>query len=184
MLVVVHHGDVERAFQPLFNIETFGRLDVFKVYSSECRGYAFYGFAEFLRILFGYFNVEHVYATVNLEEQPFAFHDRLAAYCADVAEPENGRTVAYDGYEIALVGVFVGVVRRFLYFKARECHSRRICQAEVCLRAVRFGGFYLDFSGFAATMVFKCGLFRDIDHKFYVLNGLKKLDFLHQTFNF
>ena len=68
MLVVVHHRNVERFLQSLFNIETFGGLDVFKVDATEGRSNLLYCLAEFLRIFLGNFNVEDINATVNLKQ--------------------------------------------------------------------------------------------------------------------
>ena len=123
MLVVVHHGDVESLFQSFFNIETFRCLDVFQVDAAEGGSYFLHGFAELLRVFFGHFNVEHINAPVYLEEQAFAFHDRLAAHGANVSQSEYGCAVADYGDEVALVCIFVYAVRIVLYFQTGISHT-------------------------------------------------------------
>ena len=124
MLVVVYHRYVETFLQTLLNIEAFGRLYVFKVDASERRGNPFHGFAELLRVFLCHFDVKHIDATVNLEEQSFALHDRLSAKCSDVSEAENGCSVAYHGNEITFVRVFVGIVLILLNLKTRIGNTR------------------------------------------------------------
>ena len=126
MLVVVHYGNIERALQPFLYVKAFGRLDVLEVDAAEGWGDALYGLAKLLRVFLGHLYVEHVDASVYFEQQSLAFHHRLAAHRADVAEAEYGRAVADYGYEVALVGVFVDIVGSLLYFETRERHAGRI----------------------------------------------------------
>ena len=86
MLVVVHHGNVEGALQPLLNVEALRSLDVLQVDAAEGGGYAFHGLAELLGVFLVDLNVEHVDAAVNLEQQSLALHDGLAAHGANVAQ--------------------------------------------------------------------------------------------------
>ena len=85
MLVVVHHWDVERALQSFLDIETLRGLDVFKVDAPEGWGNFLHRLAEFLRVFLVHLNVEHINASVYLEQQAFAFHHRLSAHCPNVS---------------------------------------------------------------------------------------------------
>ena len=159
MLVVVHHGNVKRTLQPFFYVEALGRLDVLKVYAAEGGSNTLNCLAELLGVFLINFNIKHVNAAVNLEQQPLALHHGLAAHGADVAKAEHGRAVANHRYEISLCGILINVVRSFLDFKARKGNARRVSQTQVGLRTVRLCRFYFYFSGFTALVVFKCGFF-------------------------
>ena len=98
MLVVVHHGNVERTFQALFYIETLRRLDIFEVDSTEGRSDALNGFTEFLRVLLVDLNVENINAAVNLKQQSLAFHYRLAAHGSNVAQPQYRCSIGDNSY--------------------------------------------------------------------------------------
>ena len=84
VLVVVHHGNVERALQPLLDIEAFGSLDVLQVDAAEGGGYLLHGLAKLLGVFLVDFYVENVHAAIYLEKQSLSFHDRLAAHRPDV----------------------------------------------------------------------------------------------------
>ena len=124
MLVVVHHGYVERALQAFLYVETFRRLDVLKVDSSECRCYFLHCLAELLGVFLVNLDVEYVNSTVNLEQQSFTFHYRFAAHCANVAQAEHSGSVTDYSHQVALVSVFVGIVGILLNLEARVSHAR------------------------------------------------------------
>ena len=86
MLVVVHHGDVESLLQTFLDIEALWRLDVLKVDATECRRNLLYSLAELLGVFLVNLYVEYVDASVNLEEQALALHNRLTAHSADVTQ--------------------------------------------------------------------------------------------------
>lgn len=65
VLVVVHHGDVECALQPFFDIETFGSLDVLQVDAAECGGNLLNCLAELLGVFFVHLDVEYVDTAVD-----------------------------------------------------------------------------------------------------------------------
>ena len=128
VLVVVHHGDVETLLQTFLDIEALRGLDVLEVDAAEGGGDAFYGLTELLRILLGHLDVEHVDATVDLEQQAFTFHDGLAAHGTDVTQSEDGGTVGDDGHEVALVGVFISCIWILLNLQTGESDTRRVGQ--------------------------------------------------------
>ena len=86
MLVVVHHGDVERTLQTFLNIKTFWSLDVLQVNAAESGGDALYGLTELLRVFLCHLDVKHIDAAIDLEQQSLTFHHRLSAHGANVAE--------------------------------------------------------------------------------------------------
>ena len=78
VLVVVHDGNVGGLGNAALDFEAFGRLDVFEVDAAKGLGDVHDGVDEFLRILGVDLDVKHVDAGEGLQEQPLAFHDRLA----------------------------------------------------------------------------------------------------------
>ena len=89
MLVVVHHRDIERALQALLYVETLWSLDILKVYSAECRRYLLHCLAEFLGVFLRYLYIEDIYASINLEQEALALHDRLAGHGAYISKSKH-----------------------------------------------------------------------------------------------
>ena len=58
MLIIMENGDVHFLFQTLFNDETFGRLDIFKVYAAKCWANQFNRFAKFIGVLCVHLDVD------------------------------------------------------------------------------------------------------------------------------
>ena len=164
MLVVVHHGNVERALEPLLNGETLRRLDVFEVYSSERGSNLLYRLAELFGVFLVDLDVEDIHATIYLEQQPLSFHHRLAAHRTDVAQSEHSRSVRDDSHEVALVGVFIHVVGVLLYLQTGEGHSRRVGQRQVGLCVIGFGRFNFNLSRPSIGVIFQCGLLSYLHH--------------------
>ena len=109
---------------------------------------------ELLGVLLVDFDIEHIDAGVNLEEEGLAFHHRLACQGANVAQPEYCGTVTDHRHQVALAGVFVGQVVVLLDFKAGRGHARSVRETQVCLGAVGLGGHDFDLAGLAHGMVF------------------------------
>ena len=164
MLVVVHDRNVEILLQTFLNGKALGRFDVFKVDSSERRSYLFNGFAELVGVFLVHFYIENVDASIYFKEESLSFHDGFAAHGTNVAKAQNGRSVADDGHEVALVGVFIDVIRVLLYFKTRISHTRRVGQRQVGLCAVGLGGGDFDFARAAFVVIFQCCLFSNLYH--------------------
>ena len=144
MLVVVHHRDRQLLFQAFFDLETFGRLDVFQVDPAERDRNVFDGFDELVGVFRIDFDVEYVDIRKGFKEQPFAFHDRFTGHRPDIAQPEHGGAVRDYRYQVAFRCIFVRVVRIVLDRQARLRHSRGVGQRQVFLCAVRFRWDYLD----------------------------------------
>src|SRR5256886_15906353 len=97
MLVVMKYRYAERLTEFLFDIEAVGRTDVFEVDATNGRLEELAEPDHILWILRAHLQVEHVDVGEGLEQNPFAFHDRLAGQRADVAEAEYCGAVRYDG---------------------------------------------------------------------------------------
>ena len=128
MLVVVHHWDIEFSLQTTLNLEALGCLDILKVDTAECGGDGLDCLDELLRVLLVDLYVEHVNARINLEEETFTLHDRLTCHCTDVSQAEHGCTVGDNCDKVALVGIFIGILRVALNLETRLGYTRRVCQ--------------------------------------------------------
>ena len=108
-------------------------LTAAEVDASEGGGYGLDGGDEFLRILLVQLYVVAVQSCEYLEQKGLSLHYGLAGEGSDVAQAEDGRAVGDDGHEIALVGVFVGILRMVLDLQAGVGHTGRIGQGKVVL---------------------------------------------------
>ena len=160
----MHYRNIESLLQTLLNGEAFRGLDVLEVNATECRSDLLDGLTELVRVFLVDFYIEDINASVYLEQQSLAFHDRLSTHCADVTKTKNGGAVTDYSDKIALICVLVNVVRILLNLQTRIGNAWRISKTEVCLSLVRFCWFYFDFSRTAVVMVCKSGLFRDFHH--------------------
>ena len=161
MLVVVHHGDVERFLQPFLNIEAFRCFDVFQIDAAKRRCNPFNGLTKLYGVFLVYLDVEYVDAAIYLEQQAFAFHHGLATHGTNVPQAQHCRAVGDHCDQVSLVGVFVSIIFIILNLKTRIGHAWRIGQAQVCLRSVWFGGFYFNLAGTFPLMVSKSCFFGD-----------------------
>ena len=128
MLIIMHHGDVERFLQTILNIEALRSLDILQVDTAEGRGDLLHCFAELLGVFFIHLNIEDVNTAVDLEKQSFSFHHGLTAHGTDVTQSEYGCTVTDDCHQITFIGIFVCSVGVLLYLKTREGYTWRIGQ--------------------------------------------------------
>ena len=128
VLVVVHHGNIERLLQAFLYIETLRCLDVLEVDAAEGRSNAFHGLAELLRVFLIYLNIKHVDAAVDFEQQTLTLHHRLAAQRTDVAKSQHRRTIRDHSHEVALVRVLISCIAVALYLQTRIGHAGRIGQ--------------------------------------------------------
>ena len=133
MLVVVHHRNVALLLEVLFDFEAFGRFDVLKVDASESGCDGFHDLNEFLWVLLVDFDVEAVKPGENLEQERLSFHYGFSCESSYVAQSQHSCAVADYGHEIALVGIFVCVLRLLFYFETGVGNTRRICKSKVLL---------------------------------------------------
>ena len=60
----------------------------------------------------------------RLEQDAFAFHDRLAGQCADIAQAEHGGSVGDHRDQVAFGRVLISVLRILLDFKTGIGYAR------------------------------------------------------------
>ena len=147
VLVVVEDGDVHDLAQALLDDEALGRLDVFQVDTAEARGQEAHAVYQLFGVLGVDAEVDAVDVGEALEQDRLAFHHRLGAERAQVAQAEDGGAVADHGDQVALGGVVVGERRILGDFQARRGDARRIRQGQIALRGQRFCRLQGDFAG-------------------------------------
>ena len=168
MLVVVHHRDIERAFQTFLDVEALRGLDVLEVDAAKSGGDALYGLTELLRVFLVDLDVKDVDATINLEEQTFTLHHGFAAHGTNVAQSQDGGAVGDNGHEIAFIRVFISVVGILLDFQTGVSNTWRVGQRKVGLSTISLGGLYFDFARTACLMILKSSFFGDFYHKLFI----------------
>ena len=144
VLVVVEHRDLQPLAQLLFDHETLGRLDVFKVDAAEGGLEAGDDLDQLVRVVFVDFQVEHVDAGELLEQHALAFHHRLARQRADVAQAQHGGAVGDHAHQVAARGQRAGLARVGDDGFAGRGHARRIRQRQVALGHHGLGRRHLD----------------------------------------
>src|SRR5450830_8011 len=133
VLIVMEDRDLHAVAQLALDIEAFGRLDVFQVDTAESRFQRGDDVAQLVRIGFVDFDVEDVDAGEFLEQHGLAFHHRLGSQRADVAQPEDRRTITDDRNQIAARSVFESVGRIGDDFFTGRSDARRVRQRQVSL---------------------------------------------------
>ena len=111
VLVVVHHRNVERFDQPLFDFEAARRRDILEVDAAEDRRDPNDGLDDFVDVLRIEANRKRVDTGELPEQHRFAFHHRQRAERADVAESEDGRAVRHDRNGVAFDRQLKGFAR-------------------------------------------------------------------------
>ncbi len=99
VLVVVHHGAVQRLDEAAFELEAARRGDVLQVHGAEARPQPDEGLDDLVHVG----GVEHqrdrVQAAELLEQRGLALHDRQRRPRPDVAEPQHRGPVADDRHQ-------------------------------------------------------------------------------------
>ncbi len=170
MLVVVHDGDIERTLQAFLDIKALRGLDVLEVDAAEGGRNTLYGLAELLGVFLVDLDVKDIDAAIDFEQQSLTLHDGLAAHGTNVAQAQDSRAVGDDGYEVALVGVTVGVVRILLNLQTRIGHAGRVSQREVCLRTISLGRLHFNLTRTPRLMIFEGCLFGYFHHNTFSFN--------------
>ena len=131
-----------------FDLETFGRLDVFQVDAAEGRLEGGNGRDHVGVHARGVdLDVEYVDAGEFLEEDGLAFHDGLGGERADIAEAQNSGAVGDDGDQIGAGRIVVGGGRIILDRKTGGRDAWGIGKCQIALVAERLGGLDLQFAG-------------------------------------
>ena len=174
VLVVVEHGDRQRAPQRLLDVEAIGGADILEVDPAHC---GLEQLAEADHVVGGLradLEVEHVDVGERLEENPFAFHHGLAGERPDVAEPQDRRAVAHHRHQVALGRVRVSVIRPLRDLQTRLGHPGRVRQGEIALVLERLGGGNLNLPRPTLAVIIQ-GLLpatRHLGHKSFLRKGL------------
>ena len=145
VLVVVEYRNPHGFAKSLFDLKAVGGFDVFEVDATECGLEQLAEFDDLFGIVAVDFDVEDIDIGKALEENSFAFHDRLASESADIAQAEHRGSVAQDGDQISAAGVFESILRILLDFETRHGHTRRVGQTKIALRAAGLGRCDFDF---------------------------------------
>jgi hypothetical protein len=88
MLIIVHYGDIELIFEPLFDLETAWSSYIFEIDPSETISDIFHRCYKFIDILRPDDDRECVYSCKLLEEDTFPFHDWHTCFMAEISESE------------------------------------------------------------------------------------------------
>jgi len=174
VLVVVKHRYRERVAQRLFDVEAVGRADVFEVDPTYGRLEQSTESDHILRVFRAHLQIEHVDVRERLEEDPLAFHHRLACERSDIAQAEHRGAVGDHGHEVPLGRVGVGLLRPGGDLPARFGDPRRVGEGQVALVLEGLGGRHLDLPRAALRVVIE-GLLatdRHRGHKSFLVKEL------------
>ena len=94
--------------QLLLDLETFGSFDIFEIDSAESRFESGNNIDHPVNIGFGHFDIEHVDTGKFLEQNSFAFHDRLGSQRANIAQTKHSRAICQDSNKILPDGIISG----------------------------------------------------------------------------
>ena len=165
MLVIVKDRNAHPLFEFFFNIEALRRLDVFQIDPAERRLHGGNHVDQFVRVIFGQLDIEHVDPGEFLEQATLAFHDRLGGQRADVTQTKHGSTVGNHTDQIGPRRIFSGSGRVFNDRITRRSNTRRIGQRKITLVGQTFGRTNRNFAGGWPAMVFKCGFAQILFHE-------------------
>ena len=143
MLVVMEHRNVHDFLQALFDDETLGRLDVFKIDAPEGRRHQPHGLNDLVGVFGIQLDVDGVHVGEPLEKDGFPLHHRFRGQRAQIAKTQDRGAVRHDGDHVALDGIIIGGFRTFRDRIHRHGHAGTVGQRQVALGRHRFRG--LDF---------------------------------------
>ena len=147
MLVIVKDRNVHPLAAQLFDDETVGGLDVFKVDRAEGGFQRTDDRRQLYRIGLVQLDVETVDIGEFLEQNRLAFHHRLGRQRANVAQAQHGGAVGDHSHKIAARGIAAGRGGIVLDFQTGLGHAGRIGAAQVAAIGQRLGGPDLELSG-------------------------------------
>ena len=133
MLIIVHDRNIQAVDEAAFNGEALRGFNVFKINAAKGGGQHFNSGDDLLGPARVKANIEGVHIRESLEQQAFAFHNRLCGKRADIAKAEHRRAVGDHSHEVALARVFIGCGGVGVDGEASLGHTRRIGKGEVLL---------------------------------------------------
>src|SRR5690606_7951763 len=178
VLIVVEYRNVHALAQFTFDVETFGRLDVFKVDTAKGGLQAGDDVDQAVGIEFVDLDIEHVDIGKLLEQHRLALHDGLGSQRADVAQPQYGGTVGDDPDQIATAGVLEGVLRITDDFFAGRRHSGGVSQRQIALVCQLLGGRDGYLARAALPVIFEGGLAKVGLHDFVRTKKIETRSFI------
>ena len=119
VLVIMEYWDVQPFAKLLLDDETFRRLDVFKIDATKGGCQCRHCVDETISIGRVHLEIQPVDISKFLEQDGFAFHDRLGGGSADIPKAQNSCAIRYNGDEVSLGCVVIGGIGVFCDFKAR-----------------------------------------------------------------
>ena len=147
VLIVVHDWYLHLGLQPLLDVETFGRLDVFQIDPAKCGLKCTHNIDEAIRVESVEFDVECIDPGQKLEENAFALHHRLRRQRTDGAKTQYGSAVGDDGDQIRSTRVICGLRRIPSDFHRNFANAGCIGEAEIRPRFDWLGRDNFDFPG-------------------------------------
>ena len=103
----MENRNITSLLQLILDIEALRALDVFQVYSSECRRDGPYYFYELIWISFINLNVEDIYIRKALEKDSLPFHCRLTGQGSPVSQSKDCCSVGDDSHQVSLGSIAV-----------------------------------------------------------------------------
>ena len=104
----MHDRNIEDGLEPVLNVKTAGRADVFQVDAAEGRGHRGDDLDDGVDVLRAQAQRPAVDVREFLEEHHLAFHHRQRCFRAQVAEAENGRAIRNHGHAVGLARERIG----------------------------------------------------------------------------
>ena len=158
MLVVVKDRNLHSFAQLGLDVKTLRCFDIFEVDAAKSRLQRRNDVDQFIRIVFGNFNVEHINAGELLEQHAFAFHHRFSRQRPDIAKAQDRRAISDHSNQIGTRGVQSCRAWIADYFIACRGHPRRIGQRQIRLIGQRLGRRDGNFSRrWQAVIIQRCG---------------------------
>ncbi len=146
VLIVMEDRDLHGLLQPFFDMETFGRLDIFEVDPAKAGFQELHALDEELRVLGLEFQVDRVDVGEALEQESLSLHHGFARQGPDIAQAQDGRPVSDNSHKVPFTGILEGGVGVLGDLQARLGHTRGVRQREIVLSQTRLGRSDLQFS--------------------------------------
>ena len=161
--ILMEHGNVHGLAEPIVDIKTLGKVDVFKddaakrgFQSKDCLN-------EALGIRDIQLEIEHIDIRQPLEKDDHPFLDRLGRFRPHIAQIRHRRAIGNDSQQVGARGVPKDLRRVFGNGRRGKDRPGQIGKAQLQRRQTRFGGPQFNLSG-AITFVVIEGILGS-DHK-------------------
>src|SRR5690606_16585794 len=155
VLVVVEYRNIALLNQRTLDLEALRRLDIFQVDTAKGAGNTLDGIDEGLRAFRLDLDIEDIDTGKALEQHTLAFHDRLGGYGPQIAQTQNCGAIGNHRHQVALAGVFEGIVRILGDFTHRLCNTRTVSQRQITRSGSRLGQLDAQLTRTRVGMVFE-----------------------------